>query len=247
MEHPCHQCGAPVEDGTAFCKQCGAPQIRVPVEEPATQPLPPGTPGEVQPPAEPVTLAGAPEALPAGIDWAQAVPGAALAGALLALAWVVPFLGFLLWLLAGGTLGVMIYRRRVPGAALTPRLGARIGAVTGLFGFGVFAVVLGLELLATRGSGRLRQMLQQVIQETAARNPGPARPGGAAADDDPRGPGADYHHRAGVLPGGLPGAVQRRRRAGGMAAGEALEGRTELKMEAIGGWRARITLTAANC
>jgi zinc-ribbon domain len=173
MEHPCHQCGAPVEDGTAFCKQCGAPQIRVPVEEPATQPLPPGTPGEVQPPAEPVTLAGAPGALPAGIDWSQAVPAAALAGVLLALAWVVPFLGFLLWLLAGGTLGVVIYRRRVPGAALTPRLGARIGAVTGLFGFGVFAVVLALELLATRGGGRLRQMLQQVIQETAARNPDP--------------------------------------------------------------------------
>jgi hypothetical protein len=56
---------------------------------------------------------------------------------------------------------------------LTPRLGARIGAVTGLFGFGVFAVVLALELLATRGGGRLRQMLQQVIQETAARNPDP--------------------------------------------------------------------------
>lgn len=173
MEHPCHQCGGPVEDGTAFCKQCGAPQIRVAVEEPATAPLPPGTPGEVQPPAEPVTLGGAPGAPPPGIDWSQAVPAAALAGTLLALAWVVPFLGFLLWVLAGGTLGVLMYRRRVSGATLTPRLGARIGALTGVFGFGVFSVVLALELLATRGSGRLRQMLQQVVQEAAARNPDP--------------------------------------------------------------------------
>src|SRR3954471_11075207 len=29
MQHACHQCGAPVDDGTPFCKQCNAPQIRV--------------------------------------------------------------------------------------------------------------------------------------------------------------------------------------------------------------------------
>jgi hypothetical protein len=172
MEHPCHQCGAPVDDGTAFCKHCGAPQIRVMGEEPASDPLPPGTPAEVQPPSQPVPLDGSPGA-PPGIDWSQAVPAAAIAGFFLAISWVVPFLGFLMWLIAGGVLGIAIYRRRVPHATLTPGLGARVGAVTGLFGFGVFAVLFGLQLLVTRGSGHFRQLLQQVIEQAGSRNPDP--------------------------------------------------------------------------
>jgi hypothetical protein len=110
---------------------------------------------------------------PVGIDWSQAVPAAAMAGLLLAVAWVIPFAGFLLWLVAGGAFGVAMYRRRVPGTSLTPGLGARIGAVTGLFGFGAFAIILALEMLATRGSGRFRQLLQQVIEQAAARNADP--------------------------------------------------------------------------
>jgi hypothetical protein len=101
------------------------------------------------------------------------VPAAAVAGLFLAIAWVVPFVGFLLWLIAGGALGVVMYRRRAPQASLTPGLGARIGAITGLFGFGVFAIMLALELLATRGSGRFRHLLQQVVEQAASRNADP--------------------------------------------------------------------------
>lgn len=173
MEHLCHQCGSPVEDGTAFCKHCGAPQIRVVGQEPATPPLPPGTTAEAQPAAEPAGPESTSVAGPLGIDWSQAVPAAAIAGLLLAVAWVIPFAGFLLWLVAGGAFGVAMYRRRVPQASLTPGLGARIGAVTGLFGFGVFAIMLALEMLATRGSGRFRQLLQQVVEQAAARNADP--------------------------------------------------------------------------
>jgi hypothetical protein len=173
MEHPCHQCAAAVEDGTAFCKHCGAPPIRVMGDEPAATPLPPGTPAEIQPPAEPDSLGGATTAAPLGIDWSQAVPAAALAGFFLAIAWVIPLLGFLLWLIVGGVLGITMYRRRVPQATLTPGLGARIGAVTGLFGFGVFAVLFGSELLLSRGSGGFRQMLQQMVEQAAARNTDP--------------------------------------------------------------------------
>ncbi len=171
MEHPCHQCSAAVEDGTAFCKHCGAPQIRIMGEERVTHPPPPGIPAEIQ--HEPVPLTGAAPAAPLGIDWSQAVPAAAAAGFFLAIAWVIPLLGFLLWLIVGGLLGTAMYRRRVPQAALTPGLGARIGAVTGLFGFGVFAVLFGLELLLSRGGGGFRQMLQQVVEQAAARNADP--------------------------------------------------------------------------
>ena len=181
-DYTCHRCGAEVEAGAPFCKQCGAPQIRVSVSEqqPVTPPLEPGTPGELQPPAEPVRLpehgaAVSPPfpAVPESVDWSDALPGALAAGALLALSWVIPFIGFLLWLVAAGALAVVFYARRKTIVNLTAGLGARIGAVTGLLGFGIFALLMSLELLATRGTGKLRQMLQQVMQQAVASNPDP--------------------------------------------------------------------------
>jgi hypothetical protein len=173
VEHPCHKCGAELEDGTAFCSQCGAPQIRVSLQaEPVvTPPLPPGTPGEVQPPAEPVPLAAPPQ--PARLEWSQAVPAAAIAGMLLAIAWVIPFSSYFLWMLAAGALAVALYRRRQPGAVVTTRMGARVGAVAGLIAFALFALLLALQLLVFRGGGQLRDALQQMIRQSAASNTDP--------------------------------------------------------------------------
>ncbi len=171
MEHPCHQCGATVEEGTPFCKQCGAPQIRVGADAGASPPLPPGTPGQLQPPAQPVPLAPAPPA-PGRIEWSHAFPGALIAGALLAICWMSPWATFCLWTMAGGALAGALYQRRRP-VAVTTGMGARLGAVTGLLGFVLFALVVSLEILATRG-GRLRALLTQVFQQAAARNPNPA-------------------------------------------------------------------------
>jgi hypothetical protein len=59
MEHTCSQCGTAVGDGNPFCPNCHAPQIKVPVRPPTapvTEPLTPGTPEDLQPPAEPVLL-----------------------------------------------------------------------------------------------------------------------------------------------------------------------------------------------
>jgi hypothetical protein len=176
MEHACHQCGAAVEEGTAFCRQCGAPQIRVATahEEPASPPLPPGTPDDAQPPAQPVELGrpGPEPAAPPRVEWSQALPAAATAGVVLALAWVVPAVGFALWMVAGGLVGVAFYRHRVPGGILTPRMGARIGAIAGLFGFGVFVLVVAVNLLFG-GSGKFRELLQQIMHQAIARNPDP--------------------------------------------------------------------------
>ena len=73
------------------CPKCGAPQIRVAVEEgnePVTPPMPPGTPDEVQPPATPVYPQGegwnhpvvAPD--PRRVQWRSAFPLAVAVGLL---------------------------------------------------------------------------------------------------------------------------------------------------------------------
>jgi hypothetical protein len=174
MDHACHQCGQEIEEGTPFCRHCGAPQIRIPgIEDPASPPMPPGTPGEVQPPAEPVVIGQAPALAPAGIDWPNALPAAGWAGALLALAWLIPYLGYLLWILAAGVAAVALYKRRVPNAVITPAIGARIGALSGVFGFAGFATLMAITLLLLRGSSEFREMLQKAMQQAGASNPDP--------------------------------------------------------------------------
>ncbi|MGE0404759.1 MAG: hypothetical protein AB7O65_00550 [Candidatus Korobacteraceae bacterium] len=198
MESTCYRCGAVVDDSVPFCPQCNAPQIRVavPAEEDApdsepralqdppderdaaaTEPFPPGTPGDVQPPATPVTDAHPAQVSvplgPAAVNWSQAIPGAAIAGAVVALAWAVPYLGFILWMAIIGLAATLLYQRRSPGASLTTGMGARIGALGGLFGFGVFVLLLAVQMLLLRSSGGFRAMMQQVMEQAAAQNTDP--------------------------------------------------------------------------
>ena len=174
MDHACHQCGQEIEAGTPFCRHCGAPQIRVAVEEqPAMPPMPPGTPDDAQPPAVPVAVgAAAPPKLV--IDWSHALPAAVWTGAILALSWIVPYSGYFLWIVAAGILAVALYRRRSGNAPLSASNGARIGAVCGLFGFVGFAGMLAVGLVLLRGSTKFREMMQAALQQAAANNPDPA-------------------------------------------------------------------------
>lgn len=176
MEQPCYRCGVQVEEGVAFCPNCGAPQIRVTglAGEPApssTPSFPPGAPGEMQPPAQPAPF-GEPSR-PVSVDWSQALPGAAIAGVVVAIAWILPFTAVCLWVLAGGALSVALYHRRRPDAPFTPGAGARLGALTGLLGFLVFGIAFSLQVLLLGGGAQMRQALRRVIEESAARSPDP--------------------------------------------------------------------------
>ncbi len=175
MDHACHQCGREIEEGTPFCRHCGAPQIRIPGMEEAGVP---GTaseaPAEAPLPPQPVAIRQAPLAAPAGVEWPHALPSAAWAGALLAAAWIIPYIGYFLWILAAGAVAVAIYRRRLPDAPVTPGIGARIGALCGLFGFAGFSCLMAVGLLLLRGSTKFRELLQQAMQQAAASNPDPA-------------------------------------------------------------------------
>jgi len=174
VEHPCHQCHAPVEDGVPFCPRCGAPQIRVvdaEGNEPVTGPMPPGTPGEIQPPARPVFGAPAnwtPVGLqPNQIHWRVAMPVAAVIGVLAGILFLVsgripPF--FFLIPVLSGAMTVRGYRSRTH-TTVRPLSGAKLGAFAGLFSFGVS--VVGVLLMFTLG----REGIQQNMREAMAHPP----------------------------------------------------------------------------
>ena len=131
--------------------------------EPVTPPMPPGTPGNLQPPATPVypTFTA-----PGAIQWRQAMLPAALAGLLAGLFIFLPYLSALIfiWMFIAGLIAVMAYRKRV-GASLTLFMGARIGAVVGFFAF----LVVGPSFLISALSepDKLREALQQSMQNSA--------------------------------------------------------------------------------
>ena len=91
----------------------------------------------------------------------------------MALAWVVPFLSFFIWMGIAGLAGVLLYRRRVPEANPTAGMGARIGALAGTLGFGVFVLFMALQMLVMHGTGQLREVMQQVLQQAASQNADP--------------------------------------------------------------------------
>jgi len=177
----------------AFCPNCNAPQIRIADirgNEPATPPLRPGTPGEVQPPAQPASFEQHGQwqqgssydsqgsrpygsQTTSGIQWSDALPGAMMAGAVIALSWLVPVISFFLWPIAAGALSVILYLRRRTDATITSGMGARVGAIAGLFGFLAFTIVTAIDLVLLRRGGKLREAMQQVIQQSAARNTSP--------------------------------------------------------------------------
>ncbi|MBZ5705770.1 MAG: hypothetical protein LAN63_10480 [Acidobacteriia bacterium] len=165
MEHPCYRCGAAVDDGVAFCKQCNAPQIRVAGGDAASQA------GAEIAPAPSALYLGSPQA--GVIQWARALPATALGGLIAALAMATPLGVFGLGMLAAGALSVVFYRRRNPAANVTPAMGARLGAVSGALGFGMFAILTSIEMVVFRSGGELRTALLDAVRQSAARSSDP--------------------------------------------------------------------------
>src|SRR5882724_2098346 len=125
MQQPCYRCGAPVDDGTPFCRQCNAPQIKVvPAEPPAmedvieTHPELARRPSEAQPP---------PRSRP--IDWRTALPAIFFVAVPAGLLSFPPTILFLIWTFGAGALGVAGYRRRIQ-APVTLGMAARLGLLS---------------------------------------------------------------------------------------------------------------------
>ena len=146
---------------------------------PATQPAPPATPGEIPSPTQPPPAwrsGGLPHVPQANaIQWNLAWQGALLAGAGAGILSVVPIvkLGCCLWLLAAGALVVALYQRRTRGTLVTPGMGMRLGALTGVFAFVVYAVVATRSFLVLLSSGEFRRLMQEQTEKQMASNPDP--------------------------------------------------------------------------
>jgi hypothetical protein len=167
VEYPCHQCGTAVEQGTAFCPQCRAPQIRVAIPETfASSAIPSDADASTLP-----TYFGAP--LANRIEWSQALPATALAGLIAAVLMMTPLAGFGLGMLIGGSLSVVFYRRRIPVVNLTPGMGARLGMASGILGGVIFVALLSIGTVLMHAWDSIRDKLIEIVNQTAARNPDP--------------------------------------------------------------------------
>jgi hypothetical protein len=164
VEHPCYKCAANVEDGTPFCPRCSAPQIRVAGPEPLV-------PVAITPEVAIEHYASyAPPRLSA-FEWPQALPSAGialLAGTFLFVIGMPAGLG----MLAAGFLSVVLYRRRCPATLVTPGMGARLGTLTGVLGFGAVAAIFALWT-AFRSGRELHDALLNYIQQYAAHSSDP--------------------------------------------------------------------------
>ena len=172
MDHPCHKCGHNIEDGKAFCSQCGAPQIRVTAPEAPVELLTAG--GNAFPPlahqAEP-DFTGVPiSPLPA--RWSYALRPCALAASV---AVILMFLGLnpFVAALGAGFLAATFSQRRSPTTVIRPALAARLGAFSGLLLFGISTILETLVVVILHKGPEIRSEMMEKVQQAAARYPGP--------------------------------------------------------------------------
>jgi hypothetical protein len=112
---------------------------------------------------------------PGAIRWDLAWKGALLCGVGAAVLSAIPIvsLGCCLWMLGAGALSVTLYRKQVPDTLITPGMGMRVGALAGVFGFIVNAVVSTVSFVAFRSNGDFRRALQEQMDKQLSSNPDP--------------------------------------------------------------------------
>jgi hypothetical protein len=157
-----------VDDNSPFCPTCEAAQVLVAPKEYARSPVT-------------VEIEGAPAFLNAGAFKStgsraakaelRAAFYAAIVGAVLSL--VQPGASFVLALPIAGFLSVVLYRRFSLKSEPSPRTGFRLGAMGGLFVFGLLMIVIAAGTLAFHSEADTHAQVIQVIQQAQARNPDP--------------------------------------------------------------------------
>jgi hypothetical protein len=166
MENPCYKCGQAVEEGTAFCPHCGAPQIRVIVSSAPVAAIgldaTPTTSGTASiPSSQTVPVLAVP------MQWSQTVQPCALAALIAAVAMVLKLVVPLIAVVGAGFLAVGFYRRRSPEVLMSAGTGARLGALCGLFCFAITTILGALRVLILHEAGEIRSAILEGMQHSA--------------------------------------------------------------------------------
>ncbi len=132
---------------------------------PATVPLP--RPGAVV--AGPSGRSPYPALTPRQSSFLRA---AIYAGAIATLLSTLP-LGFVIGLPLAGVLALRFYRGRGSVTHVAPTLGFRLGALSGLFAFGMLVLVRTITTAVFGGGGELRQAMVERIHQAQGANPDP--------------------------------------------------------------------------
>jgi hypothetical protein len=171
MEHACYKCRQMIEEGTPFCAHCGAPQIRVTIAAP-----PAATPATNDALSVPdhvgASATSGISAISLPVPWSHAVQPCALAAAvaiMLTLLGLNPFVT----MLGSGVLAVAFNRYRNPLTPMRAGAGARLGALSGLIGFAISAVLSALFIVVFHKGPEIRDFMVKNLQQNAARYPGP--------------------------------------------------------------------------
>jgi hypothetical protein len=91
-----------------------------------------------------------------------------MAGFIASILMLFPLGAFGLGMILAGILSVVFYRWRNPGASLTPGMGARLGAMSGLLGFVMFTFFAAISA-SVAGGAELRKTLMQAVEQSASR------------------------------------------------------------------------------
>ncbi len=127
MEQSCYKCRQAVEEGTAFCPHCSAPQIRVVIAEPAA-PLAYAAAGAESQDSTALPASQIVPVLALPMQWSQALRPCALAALVASLLMSLGLNPFVA-MFSVGFLAVVFYRQSQRGIMIKTSSGAALGAL----------------------------------------------------------------------------------------------------------------------
>lgn len=150
-------CGAQLPPDARFCHKCGKPQYDYPGLETSET----GPPPVEAPPPAPIPQLQVPADIGFHNRLAVRMGFIAAAVAVLVSMLPIPFVALRLPLafIAAGFLAVYLYSRRT-GQVLSPRSGARMGWITGIFCFILVSVIFTIAMVAITSQGGLEKQLE---------------------------------------------------------------------------------------
>ena len=171
MEQSCYKCRQAVEEGTAFCPHCSAPQIRVVIAEPAA-PLAYAAAGAESQDSTALPASQIVPVLALPMQWSQALRPCALAALVASLLMSLGLNPFVA-MFSVGFLAVVFYRQSQRGIMIKTSSGAALGALGGLLWFAMSSIFEALVVIFLHKGPDLRNELLAKIQQAASQTSDP--------------------------------------------------------------------------